>query len=86
MHSPRESHGSLPEHIRRDPAFMDWRLSDLERRVCELEERPTLSLPEHFPWGRAAVLLFLLIAGLKGHIAPETAASIAGKLLGLGLP
>jgi hypothetical protein len=85
--SPKARRG-LPPHIAEDPAMLDWRLSTVEERLERLEtEKPhPLQLPADFPWLRALGLLFLLVMGVKGHIAPDQAMALAGKLLGVVLP
>jgi len=84
MQSPKGSRGSLPEHIRHDASMLDWRVTRLEERVDEIESKPPsapqkaeISLP------RLLLLAALLFAGLKGHIAPDTAWGLARGLLGI---
>lgn len=84
MQSPKGSRGSLPEHIRHDPAMMDWRVTRLEERVDEIESKPpTGGVSDAVSLPRLLLLGALLFAGLNGHLAPDTAWQLARGLLGI---
>ena len=70
-----------PPHLAADPAFLDWRVSQLEETVDEISKRPPLQ--EQIPWLKIVGFLVLIGLGISGHLSPDAARTFGLKLLGV---
>lgn len=85
--------GSLPQHLRDDPAMTAWRMDHIEQtqadhaeRLQDLEQSPLQNLEaitDKIPWGKLAPLILLALAALFGLISPEQARQKAQAIVGI---